>query len=479
MKDLGRRAIMGSRNRIFVYLWNLTRNAAQTKALWRGLLVLAALVAAGLVPPQSADAASFKLLHGFCAKANCADGKAPYAGLIMDSAGNIFGTASSGGAHNGGVVFELVPNAGKTNYAEKVLYSFCAKAKCADGQTPDAGLTVDSSGDLFGTTFAGGANCQSGDPIGCGTVFKLTRPAAGQTKWTEKVLYSFCAAANCADGSFPHAVLVMDGAGNLFGTTFNGGVNCQSAIVPGCGTVFEMVLNKATGKYAEKVLYKFCSELDCADGQYPTGTLAMDVSGDLYGAASNGGANNAGVAFKLVANGAKTHWTEKVIHDFCAKAKCADGQYPYGGLIMDGSGKLFGTTIIGGANGAGTAFELTPNAAGSKFTEKVLYSFCAKADCVDGVGPQAGLMMDGAGNLFGTTSSGGAHSNSGTAFKLVPNADKTKYTENVVHSFCAMANCADGAIPLSSLIADGSGNLFGTTSGGGAFNGSVFKLVSP
>ena len=305
----------------------------------------------------------------------------------MDAAGNLYGTTVNGGAHGeSGTVFELTPNATKTGWMETVLYSFCAQTNCTDGGGPFAGVIMDAAGNLYGTTLGGGAHGNSG------TVFELT-PNADKTKWTETVLYSFCAKTNCTDGggpvsglsgpsrnlflvdrsivnepasglgfAGPNAVLIMDKAGNLYGTTLGGGAHGNY------GTVFELTPNATRTKWTETVLYSFCASFfGCSDGRNPEARLIMGKSGRLYGTTGLGGAGEVGAVFELTANAAKTEWTETVLYSFCAQApdKCTDGFPPRAGLIIDEMGKLYGTTAFGGTHAenvfyGGTVYELTP-----------------------------------------------------------------------------------------------------------------------
>jgi uncharacterized repeat protein (TIGR03803 family) len=281
------------------------------------------------------------------------------------------------------MVVILAPQGGASAASLKTLYSFCMQSGCADGATPIAGLIIDA-GQLYGTTIYGGK-------YGGGTVFHVT--SAGQ----EKVLYNFCEKINCVDGKYPGA----------FGTTQYGGAHNM-------GTVFEV-----TAGGQETVLYSFCEKDNCADGAVPFYSgLITDASGKLYGTTQSGGYDGGGTVFELTPNAAKTKWTEKVLHLFSGGA---DGAYPYAGLVMDASGKLYGTTQSGGANQHGTVFELTPNAAKTKWTEKVLYRFCsqgtAAAPCTDGAYPANGLVMGASGTLYGTTSQHGGHG-AGTVFEL-------------------------------------------------------------
>ena len=417
------------------------------------LLVLGLLVGAAWAQKES-------VLYTFCAQANCADGANPYAGLIFDQKGNLYGTTEYGGAssyggtfsgcNDGGcgVIFKLTPE-GK----ETVLYSFCAQTNCTDGATPLAGLVFDQKGNLYGTTEYGGAH-------GAGVVFKLT------PKGKEMVLYSFCGHNNCTDGYYPAAALVSDPKGNLYGTTQLGGAY-------GGGAAFRLTPNRK-----EIVLYSFCAQANCADGEDPVAGLIFDQKGNAYGTAQRG-VYGGGVVFKLAPDGKDT-----VLYSFCAQYNCPDGELPLAGLVFDQKGNLYGTTQYGGApdcnypyGGCGVVFKLTPEG-----KEAVLYTFCAQS-CTDGAFPIAGLIFDQKGNLFGTTQSGGVYASSqggGVLFKLTPGGRETP-----LYSFCAQTNCADGANPHAGLVFDQKGNLYGTTYNGGVYNynscyygcGVVFKLT--
>jgi len=345
---------------------------------------------------------------------------------------------------------------GVASYKYQVLYNFGASS--TDAWQPDAGLIQDAAGNLYGTTAYGGAH-------NVGTVFKLDRTGL------ETVLYSFCSAANCADGSYPKTGLIRDAAGNLYGTTTQNGAYNK-------GMVFKV---DSTGN--ETVLYSFCSGgPPCVDGQYPTSGLIQDAAGNLYGTTDNGGANNSGAVFKIDSTGHET-----VLYSFCSATGCRDGLDPWAGLIQDAAGNLYGTTVLGGVNGYGTVFKVDTTG-----HETVLYSFCSVggANCTDGAQPYAGLIQDAAGNLYGTTLGGGnqnsacmsAYGGCGTVFKV----DTTGH-ETVLYSFCSVlsgANCTDGESPWATLVRDTAGNLYGTTGGGGNYYsrcgtygcGTVFKL---
>ena len=305
---------------------------------------------------------------------------------------------------------------------DRILYSFCAQTNCADGAHPFDSVLIDSQGSLYGTTANGGAH-------GGGTIFRLAPDGS------ESVLYSFCAKPGCADGVSPQAGLIADGSGNLYGTTPVGGANNS-------GVVFRLAPDGT-----ETVLHAFAGE---SDGGPPVGRLMLDKKGDLYGVGMGGLQNcfgGCGAVFRVAADG-----TETVRYAFCAQAKCADGELPNGGLVADEAGNIYGTTQFGGANGivaAGTVFELMAGG-----TEKVLWSFCARANCDDGEFPLAGLILDKSGNLYGSTTYGG--SPVGTVFRLAPDG-----TETVLYGF---TGGSDGGNPSTILVRDREGQLFGTTS---------------
>lgn len=270
---------------------------------------------------------------------------------------------------------------------------------------------------------------------------------------------------NGTDGISPFAGLIFDGAGNLYGTTAEGGTYNG-------GTVFELT-PKADGSWGERILHNFGNG---ADGTFPRGSLIFDNAGNLYGATSNGGASNDGTVFELVPS-AGGGWAERVLHSFSHKS--TDGRTPIGTLVIGGSGNLYGVTVEGGSSescvnyylpSCGTVFELTPRAGGG-WAERVIHNFVLST--TEGVNPQAGLIFDGNGNLYGTTFYGGPY-NYGTAFELSPGAEGI-WTETTLHSF---GNGGDGVQPAAGLIFGASGNLYGTTFYGGAYaDGTAFEIT--
>jgi uncharacterized repeat protein (TIGR03803 family) len=349
-----------------------------------------------------------------------ADGGNPLAGLTQDASGNLYGATEYGGGSNAGVVFKL-----DTAGHETVLYRFPGSG---DGFIPESGLIRDSSGNLYGTTFGGGE-------AGWGAIYKVD-PGGRET-----LVYSFPGGAG---GANPQAGLIRDSAGNLYGTTAYGGV-ATTAFPDGPGVIFKV---DTSGN--ETVVYTFTGG---ADGAYPAG-LARDDAGNLYGTASAGGVAGFGVVFMVDATG-----HQSVLHSFTGGN---DGKNPLGGVIRDSAGNIFGTTYTGGAANAGIVFKIDPGG-----HETVLYNFTEGSD---GGYPLAGVIQDSAGNLYGTTVSGGA-GRSGAVFKLEPSGQET-----ALYSFTGFA---DGGYPESKLIQDSAGNVYGTTSGGGGNNrGVVFKVDS-
>jgi len=363
------------------------------------------------------------------------DGAYPQAGLIVDKDGNFYGITQLGGG-NGGTVFKLT--AGGT---ETVLYAFRPRTR---GRQPVGSLILDKRGNLYGTTSEGGRCTIS--RRGCGTVFQLSPVGV------EALLYSFQGG---SDGAQPFAGLIADDAGNLFGTTASGDPY-------GGGTIFELAPNGS-----ETVLHAF---LGGSDGAFPFAELISDTAGNFYGTTFGGGGtgcgDGCGTVFKLASDG-----TETILHSF---AGGNDGTNPWSALIIDKAGNLYGTTLLGGTGcsegNCGIVFKVAPDG-----TENVLHSF---ARGKDGAEPEAGLISDNAGNLYGTTGAGGSSGcngdGCGTVFKLTPDGHET-----VLHAF---EGGTDGRGPESQLILDKAGNLYGTTASGGSSGcngygcGTVFSL---
>jgi uncharacterized repeat protein (TIGR03803 family) len=352
-----------------------------------------------------------------------------------------------------------------------------------DGTWPYAGL-LEHQGEFYGTTWKGGT-------ANLGTIFKLSPPAQGQSAWTKTVLHHFLGSDMGWDGAYPLGALIVGRDGAFYGTTSEGGRW-------GYGEVFrlEPPVNPQAG-WLIYPIYSFCSSPLCGNGSYPGGSLLLGADGALYGTTSKGGyvGDSGGTVFKLTHSDTYPYWTHTVIYYFCSVGySCLDGYHPMAELIADKDGVLYGTTEYGGDNDSGTAFKLTPPAAGaSAWTETVLHSFCSNEFnqiCNDGAYPKSGLVFDTQGNLYGTTSSGGACHDPiygpcvGTVFKLTrPGNSTADWTQSVTHSF---ESGLSGSIPVAALIVDSQNNLYGTTITGGPSTaiygpgwGTVFKLGPP
>jgi uncharacterized repeat protein (TIGR03803 family) len=393
--------------------------AASKRILWAAMIFL---MLAG------AQAQTFTLLHTF--KGNF-DGTLPHGALLRDGAGNLYGTTSTGANHNCiqdgcGSVFKLSPGG-----IETMLHRFVQ----TDGAIPNANLIRDKSGTLYSTVAFGGSSACSGK--GCGAIFSL------DTTGKLTLLYVFTGG---TDGQSPYAGLIRDPAGNFYGVALAGGTSDPCGLTVGCGTIFKL---DTAGKLT--VLHIFTGG---ADGANPYSALVRDSAGNLYGTASRGGTSNKGTVFKLDPSGNLT-----VLHTFTGTGQ--DGSIPYAGLIHDAAGNFYGTTMVGGRYNSGTVFKLDP--AGN---QTVLYAFTGGTD---GQAPWASLVMDKNGNLFGTTAFGGVYGD-GTVFELDATGKQT-----VLHSFNTPI---DGNAVIAPLILDSAGNLYGTADEGGFYGyGTVFKIT--
>jgi uncharacterized repeat protein (TIGR03803 family) len=273
---------------------------------------------------RSGEKWSEQVLHAF--KDNGTDGFYPYSALVFDASGDLYGTTNEGGAYDEGTVFELEPGSDGT-WTEKLLHAFTG---FEDGGQPTAGLVFDQSGNLYGTSYAGQVND--------GTVFQLLRKTEG---WSFNILHQF--ATQGTDGQLPMGNLTFDQSGNMFGTTEEGGAN-------GSGTVFQLVKN-ARG-WTEGVLYSFCAQSDCLDGDTPQNGAVIGTDGNLYGTTLGGGSGGYGTVFTL----ASGVWNETVIYSFTGGN---DGNTPVGSLVF-GSGGVYGETYRGGLNGWGVVYEIVP-----------------------------------------------------------------------------------------------------------------------
>jgi uncharacterized repeat protein (TIGR03803 family) len=412
---------------------------------------------------QRPDAPTEKIIRDFPIDSLAPN--SPSGGLISDAAGNFYGVTSGGGSKQGsnglgfGTVFEMSPTA-EGGWKTKVLYKF---KEGTDGQEPIGGLVMDSSGNLYGTTQYGGTNMCTDDfdNFSCGTIFELSPNGSGG--WSEKILYNF----SQNDGYAPISSMVMDAAGNLYGTTGAGGAEGDALAL--ARTAFE--LRHSGGTWIYSLLHSFGLD-GTDDGAGPSGPLVWDKAGNLYGETVAGGgtaSHNSGTIFELskTSNG----WNEKILFVFNSDGTGASGLQPNGGLIFDSAGNLYGTTYAGGIGyGFGTVFELTPMSGGT-WHETVLHSFLSNGN--NEANPAAGLTLDSAGNLYGTTYFGGS-AQAGNAFVLKPSANGA-WTYLVMHTFQGYPT--DGQGPNSSLFLDSKGNLYGTTANGGpGGGGTVFEI---
>ena len=414
------------------------------------MLAAAATIFAFVLIQTASAALTYTKLHSFCSRANCVDGGTPSDRPVVGRDGILYGTGQSGGKYARGVVFKLVPSSDGSTYKEYVLHNFCKDTQCPDGYDPEAAVILDLEGNVYGTVTYGGADGQ-------GAIFKLTHGTRG---WAFSDLKDFCATGGsaCTDGANPVAGLsyagqdageAWDGSSPLFGTTAVGGKYNN-------GAAYELTVNGSSWNYA--VIHNFQTSA------HPNEVI-VDSSGNIYGTTTTGGKYGGGLMYRLTSGS----WDETILHNFCNTQNCADGKTPTGRLARDAAGNLFGATSAGGGSncngGCGAVFE---RASGGTYS--VLYSFCPETNCTDGALPDAGLVIDGSGNLFGTTQAGGT-ADFGTVFEL------SGGTQSVVYSFCRQRNCADGATPVGGLIPDSAGGYFGTSYQGGSHSaGTVFRL---
>jgi uncharacterized repeat protein (TIGR03803 family) len=406
-----------------------TKLAAATT---RGTLTLAVVLSALLlIAARPAQAQTETVLYNF---AGGSDGANPLSRLTSDGAGNFYGTTQFGGLGYG-TVFELSPN-GNGGWKETVLYSF----SFTDGAYPNGSDVIfDSVGNLYGTASAGGAHQY-------GVVFELSPAGAS---WQETVLYSFCPEGYPCNitSAEPLSGVIMDKAGNLYGTTF-GAINgdCENE------QVFE--LSPPPGGWTEKLIY--AHQNGKIDNIGLSAGLTMDAAGNIFGVGYS-------TVFELSPNGSGG-WNPSVIHHF------KDFILPEGTPAIDKAGNLYGTTTAGGAKGYGTVYKLSP-AKNGKWKDKIVYSFKSGKDGND---PWSGVLLDAAGNLYGSTTAGGEY-NAGTVFELVAPVGKDGYKEKVLWSFTG----TDGSQPYGSLTLGSAGNLYGTTAKGGSSGYGVVFEVAP
>jgi len=405
-------------------------------------LELAMMFVLTVVATQSAQAQIFTSLHAFSGH----DGQQPLAGVSIDRAGNLYGTTTYGGSAGFGTVFKLTRK--NSSWILIPLYSFRGGT---DGAFPGSRVVIGADGALYGTTAQGGSSgCYN---AGCGTVYNL-RPAASVCTtalcpWTESVLYRF-PDFNGGDGADPVGALTFDQAGNLYGVTAAGGSSCCN------GVVYKMT--HSNGGWTESIIYSF----QASGGTVPAGGVIFDRVGNLYGTTNQGGGYGFGTIYQLTPSGSS--WQETVLHSF---QNASDGSYS-ADLIFDGSGNLYGATFDGGSDGGGSVYQLTPSH--GNWTFNLLYGFTG-----DGAGGQSGgsLALDAAGNLYGATLYGG-DDDAGTVFKLSPSGSGWAYTG--LHSFDPSGT--GGEFPNGSLALGANGDVYGTAQvGGSGSDGVVFEIA--
>ncbi|OIQ87934.1 hypothetical protein GALL_301910 [mine drainage metagenome] len=392
-----------------------------------GALAALMLTACGGGAGSGTSGPGYRVLHAFGAGTSP---QAPSAGVIEGSDGTLYGVTQEGLNKSFGAVYSLDPASGRLS----VLASFGANGT---EQKPSETLVSDSAGNLYGTTQEGGKG-------GLGTVFEVDA-----TTHLVTVLHAFTGGAT--DGATPSSALLIDAHGNLLGTTSAGGPDDG-------GTLFEI-----SPQHTETILYAFGPE-GAGNPRGPTGTLALDSTGELYGSTRYGGSANLGAVYVFTPGAGTAPGTVKVLHNF---AGGADGAEPWSGVVLDAAkATLYGTTTAGGTADQGTVFACPVDGSGAR----VLYSFKASGSG-DGAFPWGSLAIDSAGMLYGTTEDGGSDGH-GTVFSLDPSSG----TETVLHSFAGQPG-GDGARPVGDLLIDRAGQLVGTTIVGGAnANGTVFTL---
>jgi uncharacterized repeat protein (TIGR03803 family) len=329
--------------------------------------------------PKSGGGWNARTLHFF---RGGSEGSNPVGNIVFDASGNLYGITSANG---GGTVYQLTPNSN----GSRTLHTIYSFKSYPDANTPYSGLTIDASGNLYGTTNSGGAN-------GVGAIYKLSPNSDGT--WTESILYSL--GSYSGDGTYTWAEPVFDAAGNIYGTTVTGGAF-------GSGTVYKLSPN-SDGTWTESVLYSFTGG---ADQGIPKSAVWLDSSGNIFGTASADGTSAAGAVFELSPSSGGT-WTERTLHIFGA---VGDGYRPYAGLTGDAAGNLYGTTYVGGAIGAGCVYRMYPGTGGG-WSENVVYSF---TESPDGNAPGVGVTLGNGGVFYGVTSYGGT-AQMGVVFALKP-----------------------------------------------------------
>ncbi len=424
-----------SRNSIFGVSWNLGNTLAVMLTLPFVILIFFITLTT-----QSAQGQTYNVIHNFTGGQ---DGGDPWAGPTLDRAGNLYGTAFGGGIHGYGVVYKLARHG--SSWLLTPLYSFTAGA---DGGYPVGAVTFGPDGTLFGTTTGFGT-------YGAGTVFDLRpQPKACSTvlcSWNVTSLYQF-SIDQWGNPDWPAGNIIFDSAGNLDGTTTNGGTN-------GFGSVYE--LTPSGGGWTESDIYSFDGD-PRGSGVYPGVGIALDSAGDLYGTSYSGGAYGLGTVFELTRSG--SNWTETILYSFNG----IDGSGADGGVVFDRAGNLYGGTLVGGVPGrGGVVYELSPSNQG--WTLTILHTFTFSGNG----GIRGNLTVDSSGNIYGATVGDGAYGQ-GSVFKLTPSGSGWSFTD--LYEF---TGGSDGGSPLGGVAVDARGNLYGTASQGGAYGWGVVWEITP
>jgi len=425
-----------------------TRAATHPLALTRALTLALTLPGSAFLAAD-AQAGTMSVLYSFNG-AN--DGAYPESAPIVDARGDLFGTTYAGGANGCGTVWRL--HKAKGAWKETILYSFACGE---DGANPVGGVVMDARGNLYGGTSLGGTgDCsEGGTRVGCGAVYELARGRGGA--WHQSVLYSWPAPNNGFQG--PTASLTLDAKGRIYGTTA-----ADSSCTHNFGSVF--ALKPVNDAWKERELHGFCRARDGTTPGY--GALSMDGSGNLYGTTTGGGAGDYGVAFALMPSGGG--WKFVKLHEFDE----SEGGDLLGGLVRDAAGNLYGSEYRG-PEGFGSIFELTPNKDGGWAAQSL-----AVFGGTNGVGPWQSPVFGADGNLFGTTQRGGTTrycGDCGVLYELSPNGGGA-WRETVLYDFGSEKNFTDGATPIGGLVLGGDGSFYGTTYQGGAGGfGVVYRYL--
>ena len=398
----------------------------------RGAVAALALTLFATLAALPVHAQTESVLYNFCSLANCADGNKPARNIASDAEGNIYGTTLTGGQYGQGVVYRVSP-AG----VETVLHSFGSSP--TDGQGP-YGVTIDSAGNIYGTTYVGGSHIPPFQTVGDGTVFKVT-PAG-----VYSILYNF--GATKVDASTPLSGPTVDAHGNVYGVTDAGGAY-------GSGAVYKIAPNGH-----ETILHSFNPSI--GDGSHATTEVTIDKSGNVWGTCTYGGYRNYGIIFEITASGA---YSTKLNFGWTLASSAGT---PASGLTLDAAGNLYGAASSYTLSSLGAVYEVS-RGSGSTWTETNLIDFTSSG----GFNPEAGVILDSAGNLYGTTSAGGT-SGYGTVFERSASGEVT-----TLFNF----NNTDGNFPNSNLLLDSAGNLYGITTLGGSDNiadgGGVLYKITP